>query len=197
MIDSDGADYNAFLEALNTLNTQMARKIAGDGEGADRLIECNVSGAKDVPTARALAKSVISSSLVKAAFFGKDANWGRILCAMKKRVIPAVFIIAASLLAVILISRKCLYKPNNTTTMSKVVIPQVAGKNATAGSINSDLNDDTVLTSLVKLNPDETLISIVSMWMTLLVCLLLVFWNSVHSIVVSAKRQERRYCFTK
>jgi len=82
---------------------------------------------------------------------------------MKKRVIPAVFIIAASLLAVILISRKCLYKPNNTTTMSKVVIPQVAGKNATAGSINSDLNDDTVLTSLVKLNPDETLISIVSM----------------------------------
>jgi len=82
MIDSDGADYNAFLEALNTLNTQMARKIAGDGEGADRLIECNVSGAKDVPTARALAKSVISSSLVKAAFFGKDANWGRILCAM-------------------------------------------------------------------------------------------------------------------
>lgn len=82
VIDSDGASYDAFLEALNTLNTQMARKIAGDGEGADRLIECNVLGAKDVPTARALAKSVISSSLVKAAFFGKDANWGRILCAM-------------------------------------------------------------------------------------------------------------------
>ena len=82
LIDSDGPAYAAFLEALNTLNTQMARKIAGDGEGADRLIECNVSGAKDVPTARALAKSVISSSLVKAAFFGKDANWGRILCAM-------------------------------------------------------------------------------------------------------------------
>lgn len=81
-ISSEGKDYNDFLEALNVVNTEMAKKIAGDGEGADRLIECNVTGAKDVPTARALAKSVISSSLVKAAFFGKDANWGRILCAM-------------------------------------------------------------------------------------------------------------------
>ncbi|MFA6936725.1 MAG: bifunctional glutamate N-acetyltransferase/amino-acid acetyltransferase ArgJ [Treponema sp.] len=81
-ISSEGKDYDDFLEALNAVNTEMAKKIAGDGEGADRLIECNVTGAKDVQTARALAKSVISSSLVKAAFFGKDANWGRILCAM-------------------------------------------------------------------------------------------------------------------
>ena len=81
-ITSEGPDFDAFFQALNALNTEMAKKIAGDGEGASHLIECNVSGAKDVATARALAKSVISSSLVKAAFFGKDANWGRILCAL-------------------------------------------------------------------------------------------------------------------
>ena len=75
-------DYYTFLEALNQINTEMARKIAGDGEGAEHLIECTVTGAKDVETGRNLAKSVISSSLVKAAFFGKDANWGRILCAL-------------------------------------------------------------------------------------------------------------------
>ena len=57
-------------------------KIAADGEGAEHLLECSVVGAKDDVTARKLAKAVISSSLVKAAFFGKDANWGRILCAM-------------------------------------------------------------------------------------------------------------------
>ena len=60
----------------------MAKKIAGDGEGAERLIECEVTGAASVESARKLARSVISSNLVKAAFFGKDANWGRILCAM-------------------------------------------------------------------------------------------------------------------
>ena len=81
-ISADGADYEAFLDALNALNTEMARKIAGDGEGATRLITCDVSGAVDVPTARALAKAVISSNLTKAAFFGRDANWGRILCAL-------------------------------------------------------------------------------------------------------------------
>lgn len=76
------ADYSAFVEALNALNTEMARKIAGDGEGAEHLLECTVSGAKDTQTAQKLAKAVISSSLVKAAFFGTDANWGRILCAL-------------------------------------------------------------------------------------------------------------------
>ncbi len=81
-ITSKGKDYAIFLEALNALNVTMARKIAADGEGAEHLIECQVTGAKDDATARNLAKSVISSSLVKAAFFGKDANWGRILCAM-------------------------------------------------------------------------------------------------------------------
>ena len=81
-IESEGKDFDDFLAALNEINTQMAMKIAGDGEGATRLIECNVSGAKDVETARTLAKSLISSSLVKAAIFGKDANFGRFLCAM-------------------------------------------------------------------------------------------------------------------
>lgn len=77
-----GRAYRAFVAALDELNTQMAKKIAADGEGATRLIECAVSGASSVMVARSLAKTVISSSLVKAAFFGKDANWGRILCAM-------------------------------------------------------------------------------------------------------------------
>lgn len=75
-------DYEIFFEALNTVNTIMAKKIAADGEGATRLIECNVKGAKDVATARALAKAVISSSLVKAMMYGSDANFGRVLCAM-------------------------------------------------------------------------------------------------------------------
>lgn len=81
-ITSEGKDYDTFLEALNKLNTVMAKKIAADGEGATRLIECNVNGAKDIETARGLAKEVISSSLVKAAMFGCDANFGRFLCAM-------------------------------------------------------------------------------------------------------------------
>jgi glutamate N-acetyltransferase/amino-acid N-acetyltransferase len=82
VISKKDDNYYLFLDALNALNTQMARAIAGDGEGATHLIECTVIGAKDVATARVLAKSVISSSLVKAAFFGRDANWGRILCAL-------------------------------------------------------------------------------------------------------------------
>ncbi|GMO56752.1 MAG: bifunctional glutamate N-acetyltransferase/amino-acid acetyltransferase ArgJ [Treponemataceae bacterium] len=81
-ITTAGADFDAFLAALNALNTVMAKKIAADGEGAEHLIECVVSGARTVGEARALAKSVVSSSLVKAAFFGRDANWGRVLCAL-------------------------------------------------------------------------------------------------------------------
>lgn len=81
-VTAENEDYGIFLEALTLLSTEMAKKIAGDGEGATRLIECNVEGAKSLESARVLAKSVISSSLVKAAFFGKDANWGRILCAL-------------------------------------------------------------------------------------------------------------------
>ncbi len=60
----------------------MAKKIAGDGEGATKLVECTVTGAPSLPLAKAVAKSVITSSLTKAAMFGADANWGRILCAI-------------------------------------------------------------------------------------------------------------------
>lgn len=74
--------YKAFCDALTELNARMVKRIAADGEGASRLIECCVTGAFDDGCARNIAKSVVSSNLVKAAFFGKDANWGRILCAM-------------------------------------------------------------------------------------------------------------------
>ena len=81
-ITDEGEDFGIFLAAMNRMNTVMAMKIAADGEGASRLIECTVKGAKDSKTARKIAKEVIGSNLVKAAMFGKDANCGRILCAM-------------------------------------------------------------------------------------------------------------------
>ncbi|MBR7095220.1 MAG: bifunctional glutamate N-acetyltransferase/amino-acid acetyltransferase ArgJ [Clostridia bacterium] len=81
-ITEDGADFAAFMQALNTVTTHLCRAIAGDGEGATKLLECRVSGAADEATAKTCAKSVICSSLVKAAMFGADANWGRVLCAL-------------------------------------------------------------------------------------------------------------------
>ena len=77
-----GADFDAFMEALNTVTVYLCRCIAGDGEGATKLLECTVSGALDEKNAKIIAKSVICSSLVKAAMFGSDANWGRVLCAI-------------------------------------------------------------------------------------------------------------------
>ena len=82
LIDSEGEDYDAFCTALNALTTYRCRKIAGDGEGATKLLECKVTGADDEKTAKTVAKSVICSSLLKAAMFGADANWGRVLCAI-------------------------------------------------------------------------------------------------------------------
>ena len=82
VIDSDGADFDIFMQALNTVTVHLCRMIAGDGEGATKLLECHVSGADDVATAKTVAKSVICSSLLKAAMFGADANWGRVLCAI-------------------------------------------------------------------------------------------------------------------
>ncbi|MBQ7679764.1 MAG: bifunctional glutamate N-acetyltransferase/amino-acid acetyltransferase ArgJ [Butyrivibrio sp.] len=81
-ISSEGADYDAFCEALRTVTQSLARRMAGDGEGATALIECRVEGAADKQAARTLARSVVGSQLVKAAVFGHDANWGRILCAL-------------------------------------------------------------------------------------------------------------------
>ena len=81
-IDKPGADYNVFAEALNALCIKLAIMMAADGEGAAHLITCHVSGAKSESDAETLSKSVISSTLTKAAIFGADANWGRVLCAM-------------------------------------------------------------------------------------------------------------------
>ena len=82
LIDSDGPDFETFMHALNTITVSLCRMIAGDGEGATKLLECKVTGASDKQTARTVAKSVICSSLLKAAMFGADANWGRVLCAI-------------------------------------------------------------------------------------------------------------------
>lgn len=81
-ITADGEDFEAFKTALRTLCIQVAREMARDGEGATKLVVCSVKGAKDIPTAKTVAKSVICSALVKSAMFGADANWGRVLCAM-------------------------------------------------------------------------------------------------------------------
>jgi len=81
-IDSEGADFDTFMQALNTVTVALCRMIAGDGEGATKLLECTVSGAEELETAKICAKSVICSSLLKAAMFGADANWGRVLCAI-------------------------------------------------------------------------------------------------------------------
>ena len=82
MIEKGSDDYSAFKEAFDYVLRELAKKIVKDGEGADRFIEMTVEGASSRNDARVLARSVVSSSLVKAAFFGSDANWGRILCAM-------------------------------------------------------------------------------------------------------------------
>ena len=81
-ITTEGADFDAFSEALHAVNTYLAKKMAGDGEGATALFMTKVVNADTKENARTLAKSVICSSLTKAAIFGHDANWGRILCAL-------------------------------------------------------------------------------------------------------------------
>ena len=81
-IDVDSPDFAVFKEALFAVTSKLCRAIAADGEGATKLLECNVSGADTKDTARTVAKSVICSSLFKSAMFGADANWGRVLCAI-------------------------------------------------------------------------------------------------------------------
>lgn len=82
IITKEGEDFTLFCEALHAVTKDLARKIAADGEGASKLMTCTVDGAADEETAELLCKSICSSSLVKAAIFGSDANWGRVLCAM-------------------------------------------------------------------------------------------------------------------
>ncbi len=81
-ITAEGKAFDEFARALNTVAVHLCRAIAADGEGATKLLECTVTGAKDEAAAKTAAKAVICSSLVKAAMFGADANWGRILCAI-------------------------------------------------------------------------------------------------------------------
>ena len=81
-ITAEGPAFDAFMQALNTVTVYLCRCIAGDGEGATKLLECKVTGAKTEKAAKTAAKSIICSSLTKAAMFGADANWGRILCAI-------------------------------------------------------------------------------------------------------------------
>lgn len=81
-IREKNSDYQVFCKALNYINETLAKKMAGDGEGCTALFEVTIVGAKTKDQAKVLAKSVITSSLTKAAIFGHDANWGRILCAM-------------------------------------------------------------------------------------------------------------------
>ncbi len=81
-IADEGEDFNEFMKALNTVNVYLCRTMVADGEGATKMLECSVKNAKDLQTAKTVAKSVICSSLVKTAMFGSDANWGRVLCAI-------------------------------------------------------------------------------------------------------------------
>ena len=82
VIEKEDEAYEIFMKALNTVTVNLCRRIAGDGEGATKLLECKVSNAPTLDIAKTVAKSVICSSLTKAAMFGADANWGRILCAI-------------------------------------------------------------------------------------------------------------------
>ena len=81
-ITAPGPDYDAFAEALEAVCRQLSKLMAGDGEGATKLLVCRVDGAMDLSMARTVSKSVICSTLFKAAMFGADANWGRVLCAI-------------------------------------------------------------------------------------------------------------------
>ena len=81
-ITAEGEDFDTFMKALNTITVALCRMIAGDGEGATKLLECVTAGADTEEAAKIAAKSVITSSLLKAAMFGADANWGRVLCAI-------------------------------------------------------------------------------------------------------------------
>jgi len=82
MIEEESEDFATFMQVLNTINVNLCKMIAGDGEGATKMIECITSGADTLEAAKIAAKSVVCSSLLKAAMFGADANWGRILCAI-------------------------------------------------------------------------------------------------------------------
>lgn len=81
-ITTENADYDTFLQGLGMVCRSLSLLLAGDGEGATKLLICKAEGAADMKTAKTVAKGVICSTLLKAAMFGEDANWGRVLCAI-------------------------------------------------------------------------------------------------------------------
>lgn len=82
IIKEENKDFRIFKKMFNIVSSTLSKKIAGDGEGASKLLECSVTGAQSKKIAKTVAKSVVTSSLFKAAMFGADANWGRVLCAI-------------------------------------------------------------------------------------------------------------------
>ena len=125
MITEEGAAYEIFCAALASVTRYLAKLLARDGEGATKLIECNVTGAVDEKTAQAVSKSVISSNLLKAAIFGADANWGRVLCAIGYA--PGDFstdhidVIMRSAAGSVLVCEDSKHKPYNEDEATKIL----------------------------------------------------------------------------
>ena len=127
-IEQEGKDYEAFVKALDTLCVQLARAMARDGEGASRLLTVTVRGTLDEAAAETLAKSVASSSLVKAACFGADANWGRVLCALGYAGVPfdpeAVTVQFASAAGDLLVCRKGVAVPFSEEKAREILLEE-------------------------------------------------------------------------
>ncbi|MFV0412321.1 MAG: bifunctional glutamate N-acetyltransferase/amino-acid acetyltransferase ArgJ [Oscillospiraceae bacterium] len=125
LIEVHGSDYLQFCEALHHVCLQMSKAIAADGEGASKLLECVVQTAPNAVLARAIAKSVISSELFKAAMFGADANWGRVLCAIGYTPgnfsIDEVSVVLKSKAGAVTVCKNAAYYPYSEEKAAKVL----------------------------------------------------------------------------
>ncbi len=128
-IAAPGPDYDAFAAALAYVTRRMSFLIASDGEGASHTIVCQVTGAPDKETARAVSRSVISSNLFKAAIFGRDANWGRILCAIgyteAEFDVSRVDVTLRSQAGSVLVCRQAAHSPYSEEEASKILSEEV------------------------------------------------------------------------
>jgi len=124
-ITAEGPEFEQFCAALATVTNQLCKKLAKDAEGAGKLIECIVSGAPDLKTARSVSKSVVGSTLLKAAIFGEDANWGRILCAIgytdAEFDISKVDVVLSSKYGNVEVCKKATYNPFSEKIAAKVL----------------------------------------------------------------------------
>ena len=156
----DTADYDTFVAALTAVAEHLCRELAADGEGATKLLECTVTGAPDLETARAVSKSVIHSTLFKAAMFGADANWGRVLCAIGYT--PGNFDISKTAVRLksrageVFVCENAAYHPYSEEEAAKVlqedeieILVDLGGGDATAKAWGCDLTYD-----YVKINGD-------------------------------------------